>query len=175
MLSNRICGLLIIVAAFALCSCSQHDKMEIENSASAFDIKQGEASFLQSNQHLIKTFKAADSTEAAQSFTTNAKIMVANHAPIEGRKNITAYFSNLIKSGIVDMQLTTAKISGDSSILVEEGSYQLLNNKGNVSDKGQYIALWQRESGNWKISRDMWTSSVPQSAIKISDSVLPKQ
>lgn len=175
MLSNRICGFLLVLSAFALFSCSQQDKMEIENSASAFDIKQGEASVLQSNQHLIKTFKAADSTEAAQSFTTNAKIMVANHAPIEGRKNITAYFSNMIKSGVTDLELTTGKISGDSSIIVEEGSYKLLNDKGNVSDKGQYIALWQRESGNWKINRDMWTSSVPKSAIKISDSTLPKQ
>lgn len=175
MLSNRICGFLLIVSVLALFSCSQQDKMEIENSASAFDIKQGEASVLQSNQHLIKTFKSADSTEASQSFTTNAKIMVANHAPIEGRKNITAYFSNMMKSGVTDLQLTTGKISGDSSILVEEGSYQLLNKKGTVSDKGQYIALWQRESGNWKIYRDMWTSSVPQSVIKISDSTLPKQ
>ena len=71
--------------------------------------------------------------------------------------------------------MTTGKISGDSSIIVEEGSYKLLNDKGNLSDKGQYIALWQRESGNWKINRDMWTSSVPKSAIKISDSTLPKQ
>jgi ketosteroid isomerase-like protein len=174
MLSNRICGFLLILSV-TLFSCSQQDKIEIEKSASAFDIKQGEASVLQSNQHFIKTFTTADSTEAAQSFTTNAKIMVANHAPIEGRKNITAYFSNMIKSGVTDLQLTTGKISGDSSILVEEGSYQLLDNKGKVSDKGQYIALWQRESGNWKISRDMWTSSVPQSAIKITDSTLPKQ
>ncbi len=175
MLSNRIYGSLLFISVLALFSCSQQDKMEIENSASAFDIKQGEASVMQSNQHLIKTFKAADSTEAAQAFTMNARIMVANHAPIEGRKDIAAYFSNMIKSGVTDLKLTTAKISGDSSILVEEGSYQLLNNKGNISDKGQYIALWQRESGNWKIYRDMWTSSVPQSAIKITDSSLPKQ
>ncbi len=57
--------------------------MEIEKSASAFDIKQGEASVLQSNQNLIKSFKADDSCEIAQSFTTNARIMVANQAPIK--------------------------------------------------------------------------------------------
>ena len=55
MFVNRIVVLLFIVSAFTLFSCSQQDKMEIEKSASAFDIKQGEASVLQSNQNFIKT------------------------------------------------------------------------------------------------------------------------
>ncbi len=175
MFCNRTCGFLFIISAITLFSCSQQDKMEIEKSASAFDIKQGEASVLQSNQNLIKAFKAADSIEAAQAFTKNARIMVANHAPINGRNDIAAYFSNMINTGVRDLKLNTGNIEGDSSILVEEGSYQLLNKKGNQVDKGEYIALWQRESGNWKIYRDMWTSSVPESVIKISDSTLPKQ
>ncbi len=176
MFVKRTFALLLIFFALALFSCTtQQDKMEIEKSASAFDLKQGEASVLQSNQQLIKTFKAADSTEASQSFTTNARMMVANHAPIEGRRNIATYFSNLVKSGIADLELNTGKIWGDSTILVEEGSYQLLNNKGKQTDKGQYIALWQQEAGNWKIYRDMWTSTVPKSVIKLSDSTLPKQ
>ena len=166
--------LLFIVSAFALFSCSQQDKMEIEKSASAFDIKQAEASVLQSNQHFIKSYKASDSDEIAQSFTTNAKVMVANQSPIEGRKDIEHFFSGMIKSNVSDIKLNTIKIWGDSSILVEEGSYQLLNKKGNQTDKGEYISLWQQESGNWKIYRDMWMSSIPKSAIKITDSSLLK-
>lgn len=174
MLVPRICGLLFILSAFALFSCSQQDKMEIEKSASAFDIKQGEASVLQSNQHFIKSYKMADTTEVAQSFTSNAKVMVANQSPIEGRKDIEHFFSEMIKSGVSDIKLNTIKIWGDSSILVEEGSYQLLNKKGNQTDKGEYISLWQQESGNWKIYHDMWMSSLPKSVIKITDSSLIK-
>ncbi len=166
--------LLFIVSAFTLFSCSQHDKMEIEKSASAFDIKQGEASVLQSNQHFIKSYKASDSDEIAQSFTTNAKIMVANQSPIEGRKDIEHYFSGMIKSGVSNVKLNTTKMWGDSTILVEEGTYEFLNKKGDLSDKGEYIALWQQEAGNWKIYRDMWTSSEPISAIKTRDSTLIK-
>lgn len=168
-------ALLFVLASCLLFSCTQQDKMEIEKSASAFDIKQGEASVLQANQHLIKSIKAGDSTEAAQSFTTKARIMIANHEPIDGRKDIARHFSHLLKSGVTDMKLTTEKISGDSSILVEEGSYELLNKKNKQTDKGQYISLWQREAGNWKIYREMWTSTIPQSAIKLSDSTLLKE
>lgn len=168
-------ALFFVLASCVLFSCTQQDKMEIEKSASTFDIKQGEASVLQANQHLLKSIKAGDSTEAAQAFTTNARIMVANREPIDGRKEIVRHFSHLLKSGVTDMKLITEKISGDSTILVEEGSYQLSNKKGKQTDKGQYISLWQREAGNWKIYREMWTSTIPQSAIKLSDSTLPKE
>lgn len=170
----RTYGLLLILSVFTWCSCSQKDKMEIEKSASAFDIKQGEASVLQSNRHFTKSFKAADTTEIAQSFTTNAKMMVANQAPIAGRKDIEHFFIEMMKSGVRDIKLNTLKIWGDSSILVEEGSFQLLNNKGNQADKGEYITLWQQESGNWKIYHGMWMSSQPKSVININDSALIK-
>lgn len=165
---NRI--LLLVILSFAMQSCSQQDKMEIEKSASAFDIKQGEASVMQSNRHLIKSYKASDSAEIAQSFTTDAQLLWANQAPIEGRNEIGHYFSEIIKLGSTDVKLNTMKIWGDSAILVEEGKYLLLNKKGHQTDKGSYIALWQQESGNWKIYRDIWVSSVPKSVIKI-DSV----
>ena len=175
MLSKQIGGFLFIICTIALYSCSQQDKMEIEKSASAFDLKQGEASVLQSNQNFIKAYKAADSAEIAQAFTSNAKVMMANQSPVEGRQDIGHLFTGLIESGSKDVKLNTIKIWGDSTILVEEGKYLLLNKKGNQTDKGEYIALWQQEAGNWKIYRDMWTSSVPKSAIKISDSTLIKQ
>lgn len=163
---------LVVALGFILFSCSQQDKMEIEKSASAFDIKQGEASVMQSNQHFIKSFKADDSVEIAQSFTTNAQLILANQAPIEGRKNIGHYFTEMIRLGTTDVKLNTTKIWGDSAILVEEGKYILLNKKGKQSDKGSYIALWQQESGNWKIYRDILASSEPKSVFKIDSSGL---
>ena len=167
MMVKIIRGFLLPLISILIFSCSQQDKMEIEKSASAFDIKQAEASILQSNQHFIKSYKANDSAEMAQSFTTNARLILANREPIEGRKDIGHYFSDLIASGSTTVKLTSANIWGDSSILVEEGSYSFLNSKGKQTDKGSYIALWQQESGNWKIYRDIWASSIPKSVIEI--------
>ncbi len=174
MLIKRTSSFLYIISAFVLFSCSQQDKMDIEKSASSFDIKQGEASVLQSNQNFIKSYKAADSAAVVQSFTTNAKVMMANQSPTEGRNAIGSLFSGMMRSGVTDVKLNTVKIWGDSTILVEEGKYLLSNKKGDQTDKGEYISLWQQESGNWKIYRDMWTSSVPKSVIKITDSTLIK-
>lgn len=169
---NLTRGLFFILLSFAIVSCSQQDKMEIEKSASAFDINQGEASVIQSNRHFIKSYKGSDSAEIAQSFTTNSQLLLANRPPIEGRNEIGHYFSQLIKQGSAEVKLNTTKIWGDSAILIEEGKYLLLNKKGDQTDKGSYIALWQQESGNWKIYRDMWVSSVPKSVIKIDSTRL---
>jgi hypothetical protein len=49
----------IIITIFF--SCNAADKRSIEKSASAFDLKQAEASIAQSNQNFMKSFKAGDS------------------------------------------------------------------------------------------------------------------
>lgn len=147
--------------------------MQIEKSASAFDINQGEASVLQSNQHIMKSFKAGDTAEVAQSYTTDGKIMVTGQAPVTGRNNLSHFFGNMIRKNISQFKLNTIKIWGDSSIIVEEGTYSMLDSTGKQKDKGEYISLWQQESGNWKIYRNMWVSDNPLSAIKIDKDNLP--
>lgn len=174
MLLNRTYFLFFIFCAFVFISCNEQDKLEIEKSASAFDIKQGEASVLQTNQHFMKAFKAGDTLEVSKCFTSDAKIMAPHIQPVNGRIDISSFFSHLNKGGIADFKLSTIKIWGDSSILVEEGTFVQLDKQENQIDTGEYIALWRQETGNWKMYRDIWTSNRPASAIKVEEGNLPK-
>jgi ketosteroid isomerase-like protein len=174
MLLTRKIFLLFILPAFVLASCNEQDKLEIEKSASAFDIKQGEASVLQCNQRFMKAFKAGDSIEVSKCFTTDGRAMSPNQATVKGRDNISHFISKMMKSGVADFELNTIKIWGDSSILAEEGSYELSDKDGTQIDKGNYIALWKQEAGNWKMYRDIWTSSLPASAIEVKQMNVPK-
>ena len=164
---------ILFLSAIVICSCNEQDKIEIEKSASAFDLKQGEASVLQTNQHFMKSYKTADSTAVAKCFTTDAKAMAANQQPVIGRENIRHFISDMIKSGVANFKLNTVKIWGDSSILVEEGTYELLDKKSDAIDTGEYITLWQLEAGNWKMYRNIWTSNLPSSAIKVDQMNMP--
>lgn len=175
MLLNRSIYLLFTSCILIISSCNEQDRIQIEKSASAFDIHQGEASVLQSNQHFMKAFKAGDTAELAQSFTTDAKIMVSGQPPLTGRKNLVHFFSSMIKKNTAEYKLNTIKIWGDSTILVEEGTYLTLDSTGHQKDKGEYISLWQQETGNWKIYRNMCVSSIPLSAIKIGKDDLPSK
>ena len=165
MFSNKLL-LFYLLTSFSLFACNEQDKIDIEKSASAFDIKQGEASVLQSNKHLMKAFEAGDSVEVGESYTTDGELMVPNHATIYGRDNIIHYFSNIMAHSITHINLETVKIWGDSSILVEEGTYQVSDKKKNLLDDGKYIVLWKLEAGNWKMYRDIWASNRPVSAAK---------
>ncbi|MEO9069492.1 MAG: DUF4440 domain-containing protein [Ginsengibacter sp.] len=158
--------LLLILVSFLFSSCNEQDKIEIQKSASAFDIKQGEASILQSNQHFMKSFEGGDSVTVSNCYTQDAKLMVPNQPAIIGRDNIVHFFSRLMKKDIADFDLHTTNIWGDSSILAEEGIYRASGKKNNVIDKGKYIVLWKTEAGNWKMYRDIWASDLPDSAIQ---------
>ena len=164
-----------IATSLILLSCSPQDKIEIEKSASSFDIKQGEASIIQSNHNFMKAFQNDDSVGVANCFTNDAKLMCSNRPSIEGKENIRHYFSKIMEGGVAKIDLHTIKILGDSSILAEEGTYQFSDKKEQQTDKGKYIVLWKIEGGNWKMYRDIWTTDLPSSAIQPKQINLPKR
>ena len=138
--------------------CNEADKLEIERSASAFDIKQGEASIKRSNEKFMNAFEEGDSANAANCYTANANIMIADTPAIEGRDNIRLKISLMMNKGIEKFDLKTLHIWGDSAMLVEEGSYKMSLKNDTQIEKGKYITLWQEEGGNWRMYRQMWNS-----------------
>lgn len=148
----------LLVFFLIISGCNEADKLEIERSASAFDIKQGEASIKRSNEKFMKSFEEADSADVASCYTTNAHILISDTPTIEGRNNISLKVSKMMNEGIKKFDLKTLHIWGDSSMLVEEGTYKMFLKDDNQLDKGKYIALWQEEGGNWRMYRQMWNS-----------------
>ncbi|MEO6136712.1 MAG: hypothetical protein ABIP35_16275 [Ginsengibacter sp.] len=138
--------------------CNEADKLEIERSASAFDIKQGEASIKRSNEKFMHSFEEADSVDVASCYTTNAHLLLSDTPAIESRDNIRMKISRMMNEGIKKFDLKTSHIWGDSAMLVEEGSYKMFLKDDKQLEKGKYITLWQEEGGNWRMYRQMWNS-----------------
>ncbi|HEY8734452.1 MAG TPA: DUF4440 domain-containing protein [Puia sp.] len=147
-------------------SCSENDKVSIENSASAFDIKQAEASITQCNQNFMKSFNTGDSLGVAACYTSDAKTMAAHMPSVKGRNNIVHFISSSMKGGLKRINISTDQISGDSSIVAEVGTYALSDSTGKSIDKGKYIVLWKQEAGNWKMYRSIWTTDLPDTLIE---------
>lgn len=143
-----------------IASCSQQDKIEIEQSASAFDLNQAKASVEQSNLALEKSFKTGDTSAIIKYFTKDAKLLPTGRNAVEGRDSIAKFFSFLHQGEVHNIDIKTANVWGDSTLLAEEGRYIFTGSGDTALDKGKYIVLWKRESGNWKMYRDMWTSDM---------------
>ena len=62
---------------------------------------------------------------------------------------------NSIKNDIRNLIFTTTSLSTDSEFLVELGTYEIKDSKGNQKHKGKYLVVWKQEDGNWKLYRDM--------------------
>ncbi|MEO6948977.1 MAG: nuclear transport factor 2 family protein [Ginsengibacter sp.] len=165
--------IIAFLVIFSACI-NQEDKMEIEKSASAFDIKQGEASIKQSNQRYMKAFKTSDSVEVSNCFSKEGRLMIADTPAIEGRDDIMEYFASLMRNGIKGFELKSEKIWGDSSILAEVGTYEMVDSNRNKVDKGKYIVLWKPESGNWKMFRDSYTSDLKKQEVAVSKKAIKK-
>jgi len=157
-------AILLLSILFCLISCSPRDKIEIEKSASAFDLNQAKAAVKQTNLSFIKSFKKKDTSEIVQSFTKDAKLLPNGRAAIEGKDSIREFYKALLNSNVKQIELNTESIWGDSILVAEEGTYTF-EGKDSTVDKGKYIVLWKRESGNWKMYRDMWTSDFKNNGI----------
>jgi len=62
---------------------------------------------------------------------------------------------NSIKNDTRTIIYTTTSLSTDSEFLVELGTYEFRDSKGNPKYKGKYLVVWKQEDGNWKLYRDM--------------------
>ncbi|MEO7961177.1 MAG: hypothetical protein ABIR19_06515 [Ginsengibacter sp.] len=113
----------------------------------------------------MKSFTAGDSVAVAGSYANDASILPAQSKEIAGRDEVIHYISLMMRQGVKNFTLETKNIWGDSSLLAEEGVYELADSLGNSLDKGKYIVLWTPEGGNWKMFRDIWTSDLPYPAL----------
>ena len=62
---------------------------------------------------------------------------------------------NSIRNDTRTIIYTTTSLSTDSEFLVELGTYEFRDSKGNSKFKGKYLVVWKQEDGNWKLYRDM--------------------
>ena len=87
--------------------------------------------------------------------------MYAKDAKFENLKGneILLYWGKQIRNSIKNdtrhLKFTTTSLSTDSEFLVELGTYEFKDSKGNPKYKGKYLVVWKQEVGNWKLYRDM--------------------
>ena len=62
--------------------------------------------------------------------------------------------------GIKSAKLETIEVEGHGDTAIDVGKYTLRGESGNVLDRGKYLVIWKQLAGQWKLHRDIWTSSL---------------
>ena len=83
---------------------------------------------------------------------------------IKGIEDIQAFWQEAIDMGIKQLKLDVLTLEQHGDTAIEMSRYTMLDERDQVIDQGKGIVIWKHQQGAWKLSRDIWTTSLPQHA-----------
>jgi ketosteroid isomerase-like protein len=113
------------------------------------------------NGKFSSAFAAGKAADVAAHYSADAQAFPPNGDIVAGRAAIQNLWQGVMDSGVKGVKLTTLELTPRGDIAYEVGKYELAGQGGNVLDRGKYVVVWKRESGRWKIHRDIWNTSMP--------------
>ena len=156
----------IIFAAlncYCLLSCNPQNSEKSANPRaqdSTFD-KQWAKSFIDSiNTKFSEQIAAGDSFALASHYWPDAELLLDNSEVVKGN-NILNAWGSAIRMGIKEMTFSTTDITGDPTFVIETGNYEMKDGNKSIIDRGKYVVVWEKRNGEWKLYRDIGSTSVP--------------
>ena len=112
------------------------------------------------NERYVKAVTTGDTITAADSFTSDAKIMAPNMPALTSRDDIIRFLGMTFRMGVT-AKIETINIWGTEDLVAEEGTFVMYDKSGKQFDTGKFLALWKKEAGRWGLFRDMFSSNSP--------------
>jgi len=114
---------------------------------------------------MSKTFEDAirtgDTAAAAALYAEDGVILPPNHARVQGREGIAAYFKEMTDAGF-SLKLAPMDAWMDGGLGVRSGSYIVLDKEQKEIDHGKWMEVWRKgDDGKWLMVRDIWNSRDP--------------
>lgn len=122
---------------------------------------QPQEAITQTNQQLMTMFNQGNAGGVADCYTANAQLLPIHMGPVTGRENIQGFWQAVMDMGIKAARLETVELNILGETAIEEGKYTMLGGKDQILDAGKYLVVWKTEQEQWKLHRDMWTTSIP--------------
>ena len=116
------------------------------------------------NKQFVAALSRGDGAGIAAMYTANAQMFPANSDIVSGPQAIEQFWQGAVDAGIRNLTLTTLEAEAQGDIAYEVGTYTLPGEAGKMIDVGKYVVVWKRVGGQWKLHRDIWTTSVPAPA-----------
>ena len=129
--------------------------------SASVDMEKIKAGIAATNQKFMDALAKGDSLAIASCYHSEGVILAPNMEPISGRNNIVSFESGGIKWGITGIAVKTTEVWGNEENAYEVGTFELFGKDKTMIDKGNYLVVWKQEDGEWKLYRDMFSSSMP--------------
>ena len=119
------------------------------------------------NSELEQLYRQAKIEEAALHFSNEVIQMPPNDAIINGKEEYISRWKESAAMGTWEFDLNVQEVKASGNLAVERGAYTLGFTPNEDSpmpaftDEGNYVVLWEKIDGDWKIVWDAPVSSVP--------------
>jgi ketosteroid isomerase-like protein len=152
---SRIChGLIVVTLACARLSWG----------ASADDQDRTRAALDQQRKEFEAAITRTDAVGLGRLFASDAKLMVSDFDAVVGREAIQKVWQFALGSGAVArLDFKPDDLDGlGGELPVETGTLVIFDKEGKERGRNNYVLVWKREEGTWKIYRDIAsTTSAP--------------
>ncbi len=122
------------------------------------------------NKEVMAAFKRGDAAAIAGFYTGQGQLLPANSDFVRGTQAIRTFWQGALDMGLKDAILETVEVEAHGDTAIEVGRYRLLAAGETVADNGKYVVVWKNEGGNWKLHRDIWTTSQAPAASSVAAS-----
>ncbi len=116
---------------------------------------------------VIEKFMAAynqgDAARLAALYTENGQLLPTNSDFITGKPAIQAFWQAQMDPGVRSVKLESIEIETHGGTSIEVGLYSVQAQENQILDKGKFIVIWKFKKGQWKLHKDMMSSSLPPS------------
>jgi len=129
----------------------------------AFDLEKAKSDIQAKEDAFAAAEKAKDAKGVAAYYSDDAISYSRNEEPTVSRATIEATIANRMKkdsSGNYNVY-KVVDLFGDEDMLVEIGSWAILNPAGVTQDKGYYMSYFEKRHGKYVCVRDMNVTSLP--------------
>jgi uncharacterized protein (TIGR02246 family) len=115
-------------------------------------------------QQFAAAFKARDAAALADFYSADALVLPPNAELVRGRDGARGLWEHVFTLGVSEVRLDILEVDEHGDLAIEVGRATLFAEGGAVVDEGKYVVVWRKDTGAWKMHRDIWNSSRPAGA-----------
>lgn len=147
----------LLLAAAALAACDQPPRPV----AGAGENAEVRAAIEAANQATAEAVGRGDAEGIVRHYADDALLLPAGAEAVSGPGAIREHFQRALDAGLKGLKLEVRSLEVAGDLAVETGDYEASGAGGGRLDYGKYVATWRRQDGEWKVYRDISTTSMP--------------
>ena len=109
---------------------------------------------------MLHQVASGDSVAVASNYWPDAELLLDNMDAIKGN-GIANGWGAAMRAGMKELSISTTDITGSPTFIIETGNYESKDANKSIMDKGKYVVVWENRNGEWKIYRDIGSTSMP--------------